>query len=194
MDRTVGLRERKKAATRHALHEAAVRLAVEHGFDKGTIEAIADAANVSRRTFSNYFAGKEEAFFHGDSARLRRLLQLIAGRPAGEPPWTALSRAAEQFIAEGDPFDPLWQAQRRLIRDHPGLATHQIGVFARVERDIADEISRRIPQADDGLLQARVLAARFLSTLRAATQFWIDHPQRSLADLVSSALAYTSHD
>jgi AcrR family transcriptional regulator len=57
----VGLRERKKTATRQALHEAAVRLAVERGVDNVTIEAIADAASVSRRTFSNYFAGKEQA-------------------------------------------------------------------------------------------------------------------------------------
>jgi AcrR family transcriptional regulator len=56
-----GLRERKKTATRQALHESAVRLAVERGVDNVTIEAIADAAEASRRTFSNYFAGKEQA-------------------------------------------------------------------------------------------------------------------------------------
>ena len=89
-----GLRERKKAATRAALHEAAVRLAAEHGFDRLTVEAIADAAGVSRRTFSNYFSGKEEALFHGDAERLRRLLELLAEQPADELPWTALAYAA----------------------------------------------------------------------------------------------------
>lgn len=63
MDEITGLRERKKAATRLALHESALRLAAEQGPDGVTIEAIADAANVSRRTFSNYFSSKEEALF-----------------------------------------------------------------------------------------------------------------------------------
>ncbi|GAB3960373.1 hypothetical protein GCM10027614_82070 [Micromonospora vulcania] len=80
--------------------EAALRLAVEQGLDGITVEAIADAANVSRRTFSNYFSSKEEALFHGDTMRLRRLLQLIREQPAGEPPWAVLSRAAERLTEE----------------------------------------------------------------------------------------------
>ncbi|MEE3922160.1 TetR/AcrR family transcriptional regulator [Micromonospora sp. BRA006-A] len=94
MEECTGLRERKKAATRLALHEAALSLAVEHGPDRITVEAIADAANVSRRTFSNYFGGKEEALFHGDTLRLRRLLRLVADQPAELSPWAALTRAA----------------------------------------------------------------------------------------------------
>src|SRR4051794_6341693 len=100
MDATTGLRERKKAATRVALHEAALRLVAEQGLDGVTVEAIADAANVSRRTFSNYFSGKEEALFHGDTMRLRRLLQLIRERPVDERPWAVLSQAAERFTEE----------------------------------------------------------------------------------------------
>src|SRR3569623_3695814 len=83
---TVGLRERKKAATRQALHEAAVRLAARDGYDHDTVEAIADAAEVSRRTNSNYFSSKEEAFVHGDRERIRHLLDLVHDRPAREKP------------------------------------------------------------------------------------------------------------
>src|SRR5215472_9047462 len=57
-----GLRERKKRATREALRLAALRLAVEQGWERVRVEDIAAEAGVSTRTFNNYFAGKDEAF------------------------------------------------------------------------------------------------------------------------------------
>jgi AcrR family transcriptional regulator len=190
MDMTVGRRERKKAATRQALHEAALRLAIEQGLDRVTVEAIADAADVSRRTFSNYFSSKEEALFHADLVRVRRLLELVHDRPTDERPWTALARAADQLHAQSDDLDPLWLAQRRLIRGHPSLAAHHIAAYGAVERDLTAEIVRRLPDGTDAPLHAQVLAATFLNALRAANQHWIHHPDRSLAELVRAALTY----
>ncbi len=190
MDTPLGRRERKKAATRQVLHEAAIRLAAEQGPDRVTVEAIADAADVSRRTFSNYFANKEEALFHADLVRIRRLLELVQARPPDERPWIALSRAAEEFTADSNDLDPLWMAQRRLIRAHPGLAAYQITVYGTAERELTAEVCRRLPDSPDTPLRARVLAATFLNALRAATQHWIDHPDRPLAEVVHDALTY----
>ncbi|WP_213450363.1 TetR/AcrR family transcriptional regulator [Rhizomonospora bruguierae] len=186
----VGLRERKKAATRQALHEAALRLAAEHGLDRLTVEAIADAADVSRRTFSNYFASKEEALLHADLVRIRVLLDLVRARPRTDPPWTALRRAGEALTAEAGPPDPAWLARRRLISGHPSLTAYQVAAFGAIERDLTAELLGRLPATPAAPLRARVLAATFLATLRAATQHWIDHPEESLAGLVSTALAY----
>src|SRR5579875_1319527 len=61
-----GLRERKKQATRLALHEAALRLTLERGLDRLTVEDISAAAGVSARTFFNYFPGKEQAIIGDD--------------------------------------------------------------------------------------------------------------------------------
>ncbi|BFU47290.1 TetR family transcriptional regulator [Krasilnikovia sp. MM14-A1004] len=189
MTQATGLRERKKAATRLALHEAALRLAAEDGFDHLTVEAIADAANVSRRTFFNYFSGKEEAIAYGDAVRLARLVQLVREQPADDPPWTALSRVADQLIAEGyaDP-DPAWLAQRRRLRAHPALAAQQIAAYATVERELAAELAARLP-GPDAELRSRVLAATYLTTLRVAIQYWTDHPDSSIRDMVHTALA-----
>ncbi len=179
-----GLRERKKSATRLALHQAAVRLALEHGPDRVTVESIADAAAVSRRTFSNYFAGKEEAIFYGDLLRLRRLLDLVRAQPADVTPRVALSGAAADLLAESDRLDPAWVAQRRLLRGHPSLVAHQVATYSAVERDLTAELGTR------GLaeLPARVLAATFLAAVRAATQHWLEHPDRTLAEWVAEAL------
>ncbi|MDG4787951.1 TetR family transcriptional regulator [Micromonospora sp. WMMD1102] len=190
MDETVGRRERKKAATREALHRAALRLAAEQGPDRVTVEAIADAADVSRRTFSNYFANKEEALFHPDTVRIRRLLALVHAQPLDEPPWVVLTRAAEQLARESDGFDPLWLAQRRLIRNHPSLAAHQITAYGTVEQEFTAEIARRLPDDPETPLRARVLAGTFLHALRAATRYWTDHQERPLVEVVRAALGY----
>jgi len=185
VDETTGLRERKKAATRHALHEAALRLAAEHGLEHVTVEAIADAANVSRRTFSNYFAGKEEALFHGDAERLGRMLELLAEQPADELPWTALSRVAGQLAAD---VDPAWLAHRRQLRANPGLLAHQVAAYTAVEGELATALEKRL-SGRDMTLRARLLAATFLGTVRVATQHWIEHPKGRLADVVRAAMA-----
>ncbi|MFC7467789.1 TetR/AcrR family transcriptional regulator [Actinomadura keratinilytica] len=88
-DAPLGLRERKKAATRQAVHEAAMRLTREHGLDHVTVEAIADAAEISRRTFSNYFAGRRTpsstARSSTSSASSTRYATAPPRRPTGRP-------------------------------------------------------------------------------------------------------------
>lgn len=188
----MGLRERKKAATRQALYEAAVRLATEQGVENVTVEAIADAANVSRRTFSNYFSGKEEALLHADRVWMGRLLDLVRGRPAEESPWTSVGRAVAQLIAERDDHDPRRLAARRLLRNHPSLIAHQTAVYAGVERDLAAEVATRMPAGPDVPLRSRVLAATLLTTVRVTSLYWLEHPDDGLPDLVRRSLAYVA--
>lgn len=191
MTRPAGLRERKKMATRQALHEAALRLVTEQGFDRVTIEAIAEAADVSRRTFNNYFSSKEEVLLYGDQARVRRLVELVRLRPPTEPPWTALTRAAEDLITETADHDPAWLGRTRLLRGHPALLAQQVATYATVERELAAEISERLPADPDTPLRARLLAATFLTTLRVAIQHWLDQPEGTLDELVHHALTVT---
>ena len=190
MDTAVGLRERKKAATREALHEAALRLAIEHGIDNVTVEAIADAAMVSRRTFSNYFSSKEEALFHADRVFIERLVTHVHARPSDEPPWTALTRAADEMLPHALDVDRI--TSRRLLRNHPSLIAHQVAVYATIERDLATELAQRMPEAADTPLRSRIMAATFLTTIRVTIQHWLDHPDRPLPELIHEALGYTA--
>ncbi|MGC4892949.1 TetR/AcrR family transcriptional regulator [Micromonospora sp. DT31] len=192
MEECVGLRERKKAATRQALHEAALRLAVEHGPDRVTVEAIADAANVSRRTFSNYFCGKEEALFHGDTLRLRQLLAQVADEPAELPPWAALTRAVLAQAEEGydDPAEP-WLSRRRRLHGHPTLVAHQVAAYAAIERELATELAGRL-SGPDAPLRSRIVAATFLASLRVAAQEWLGHPDRPLREVLRDVLAHAA--
>lgn len=180
-----GLRERKKAATRRALHEAAVALTLEHGLDRVTVEAIADAAMVSRRTFSNYFGGKEQALLHEDRMRMERLVGMVRERLETESPWAALTAAALDLCADlGDP-DRL--AAMRAVRRHPSLLSEQIALFTAAEDELADAVAGRAPDLDP--LRARLMAAAYLTALRVASHRWLDHPGTPLADAVAEALA-----
>ncbi|HWS36687.1 MAG TPA: TetR family transcriptional regulator [Actinoplanes sp.] len=187
-----GLRERKKAATRQALHDAALRLALEHGPERVTVEAIADEAGVSRRTFSNYFANKEEALFYGDQRRMRLLADLVRERPASEPPWTALTEAARRFYAELGDLDPEWIARSRLVRRHPSLAAAQVQTFAANERELGDAVAVRLKDQDPFGVRGKLLAGTFLAVLRISVNVWLEHSSEvKFWDLTSTALDET---
>src|SRR3954471_23045141 len=80
----LGLRERKKRATRQALHSAALRLIADRGFDAVTIDDIATAADVSPRTFFNYFGSKEDVIVNPDPDRVERLRTALARHTSAE--------------------------------------------------------------------------------------------------------------
>jgi len=89
---SASLRERKKDATRRALAEAAMNLAVERGYAAVTIADITDQVGVSRRTFSNYFAGKAECIAAVTEGWFDDIAQSIAGAPA--------DRALDQILCD----------------------------------------------------------------------------------------------
>ncbi|MFG1946573.1 TetR/AcrR family transcriptional regulator [Nonomuraea sp. NPDC048826] len=181
---TLGLRERKKAETRQAVHEAALRLVVEHGFDGVTVEAIADAANISRRTFSNYFAGKEDALLYGEEQRFRQLVDRVREQPAGHTAWQALRATITQLYEELGTPDREWAIRIRLAKKHPALLARQLANHAALERELAQAISDRVAP-----VRPRVMAAAFLGAMRLATFQWIEEEEaRSLVEVGNEIL------
>lgn len=184
MDNLDTLRTRKKAATRQSLHEAALRLAMEHGLDGVTVEDIADAVGVSRRTFSNYFANKEDAILSADRVRTGALVALVEGRPAVDKPWRALREASRELYLAGPVRDREWVAQLRLLRRHPSLLARQASDQFALERELAAVLLARGHGLDEEL--ALFMAATFLTTLRTARALWLEgsgeEPLPELAD------------
>src|SRR5215831_12609313 len=88
-----GLRQRKRRQTRAALSRAAIRLSIQRGWEAVTVDEIAAAANVSPRTFRNYFSTKAEAVAAGHLERMLRIADDLRARPADEPLWTAITGA-----------------------------------------------------------------------------------------------------
>lgn len=95
-----GLRERKKQRTKEALIDAALELFQRKGFEATTIEEIADAVQVSPRTFLRYFRTKEHAALCQIDEQLGTVLAKLAARPADEPVLTALREATVEAVGE----------------------------------------------------------------------------------------------
>lgn len=88
----VGRRERKKAATRQAIADAALQLFLEHGYDQVSIRDIAEAADVSTTTLFKHFSGKEALVFDQDEDREAELIAVVRRRPEGQSIPDALRR------------------------------------------------------------------------------------------------------
>jgi AcrR family transcriptional regulator len=187
MDTVDTLRTRKKAATRQSLHEAALRLAMERGLDDVTVEDIADEVGVSRRTFSNYFANKEDAILHADRERTRVLVSLIEGRPPGEQPWEALRAAGRELYQARALPDPEWVGQLRLLWRHPSLLAQQASDQIALERELAAMLADRGPGVDEEL--ARLMTATFLAAMRTGILRWLEGSgEQPLAEVVDRLL------
>ncbi|MBE1532688.1 TetR/AcrR family transcriptional regulator [Actinomadura algeriensis] len=169
----MGLRERKKLETRDALSAAAIGLIVERGWSAVTIEDIAAAANVSVRTFRNYFSGKAEAVAARHVDRMRRVADGLRARPAGEPLWDAVRAAVqEQFAAAPQSGDGAAARRRadgvRLLLTEPALAGEMAKAHAAAEAELAAAIAERTGTDTDRDLYPGLTAAVLGAAIGAA--------------------------
>src|SRR5262249_28358853 len=117
-----GLRERKKLATRQALGAAAMRLAIERGLENVHVEDIAAAAQVSPRTFSNYFTNKYEAICALALDRTHRVGEALREQPADLNLWDATRNAILAIYGTATTApDPAVIAGIRLVTSSPEL-------------------------------------------------------------------------
>lgn len=115
-----GLRDQKKAETRDAISLAAVRLTAERGLDSVTVDDIAEAARVARRTFRNYFPNKESAILHAVEVFVSHFVDLLVERGTDEPLLESLEGAAVALVESPNAVDRALTV-RRLTRDNPTL-------------------------------------------------------------------------
>ncbi|MFJ8336075.1 TetR/AcrR family transcriptional regulator [Streptomyces sp. NPDC094437] len=142
----MNLRERKKLATWRAIRAAALRLFDEQGYEATTVEQIAEAANVSRATFFNYFAGKDATVLDQDPEERLDWQALMAERPADEPLWDSLTAILTGFCASLRDRMPL---QRRLKAQSPAFAQSAKRFSEQFFTDLRSWVESRATGADD---------------------------------------------
>jgi AcrR family transcriptional regulator len=168
-----GLRERHRKRTAAELEEAALRLFSERGFDAVTIDDIAAAADVSRRTFFRYFGSKEDVVLSDHPRRLGELQAALDRRPPDEPALAALRHAvmslADTFKDERDRM----LRRFRLMTTTPALEARSLCLQRNWETAVTEMLAARMGVDPANDLRPGVVAATTMAAMRVATANWL---------------------
>jgi AcrR family transcriptional regulator len=179
------LRERRRRRTAEAIAAGALRLFEERGFERTTVDQIAQAADISRRTFFRYFADKEELFFAEDEQLLEVIGDTLDRAPAGAP-LLDLAREATRALATQSVADPRRRlARERLIAATPALQARRLAKILRWEQAIAERLVAR----GAGEAEALLLPKLALACFQAAYERWVRDPGQDLPALVDDSFA-----
>ncbi|AFR48161.1 TetR/AcrR family transcriptional regulator [Gordonia sp. KTR9] len=171
---STGLREAKKAATRSALARAVLRLSTRAGIDHVTIDAVAAEANVSVRTFHNYFSGKEDALLYFVSSLVDTIVERIEARPSEETFFCSVRTALTEAAASPDVGEPdEIVALLRLLDTDPGLTarSRDMELGDTVDARLTELYTRRGQPAHT--LYPRLVLHNAITTIRVALEFWV---------------------
>ncbi|MDO3700090.1 TetR family transcriptional regulator [Micromonospora sp. C28SCA-DRY-2] len=184
-----GRRDRKKRLTRDALTTAALRLVAEHGLENVTVEQISEAADVSARTFFNYFSSKDEALIGNPAADRELLLARLVATPPGVPALEAIRLALTETVETMQADRELWRLRLAVIERNPALLTRLIAGNAEAERAIVETIADRLGVPPDHGHPALVAAVAGAAFRTALLRWAAEADTRPLGDLVHEAFA-----
>ena len=184
----LGRRERKKLETRRALASAALHLAAERGPDQVTIEDIAEAADVSVRTFFNYFSSKEEAIIGWDSDGHSEVAAKLLARPADELPLVAMRNVVHELIQNAPEWADDRALRHRLVREHPSLRPRHLATHYELERTLLNAMAQRRGVEPEADLYNAVVVSTSVHAMRLALGWWEAKGRKvSLPDLLDEA-------
>lgn len=168
------LRDRKRRATRAALRRSAVSLVAGRGLSGVTVDDIAADANVSARTFFNYFSSKEDAISGWDPVVLAAMVEHLRGRPAGEAAPAALRAALVEVLLPLDSNHQELVERLRVTRSNPHLLARHVSAWAEVERQLVAALAERRGTDPAHDRYASLVVATTLAANRVAMMSWCD--------------------
>jgi AcrR family transcriptional regulator len=165
-----GLRERKRQQTRDRLTKVAMELFLARGFEATTLDDIAAAAEISRRSFFHYFASKEDVVLAWQDGSTDALITAIAERPAAESMLTAAENAILAMAQQFKPDEAI--ALACLKRDNPTLRAREQVKYEKMERAMATALEKRASDTAEQL-RARLVAMMTTGAIRVASENWL---------------------
>lgn len=178
---------RRKVTSRADLENVAFDLFGRQGFEQTTIEDIAGAAGIGRRTFFRYFPSKNDVVWGDFDADLERMRRRLSAVPAGVPLMDALREAIVDF--NSIPPEQIDAHRRRMefILRVPALQAHSTLRYAAWRQVIADFVADRTAQPPGSLLP-QAIAYATLGVAIAAYEQWLASVQSDLCELLDKAV------
>ncbi len=184
----MGLRERKKAKTRAAIREHALRLFRERGYSATTVEQIAAAAEVSPATFFRYYPTKEDVVLQDDMDVVT--LAALEAQPAGLSPIAAMRAATKEMLARSSPADLARLSETvELTMSVPEVRARAVDEFARTIDVIATALASRAGREPDDFA-ARNVASAMIGVIMGVSLGRSDLSPADLFDRIDAALAH----
>jgi AcrR family transcriptional regulator len=162
-----------RAEVRRELVAAAVRLFRTRGYEETTVDDIAAAAGVGRRTFFRYFPSKEDAISPDHEVGLARIAEVFATAHPTEPTSALVVRAGETvFDLYAD--DPALSVERfRLTHEVPALRDRESARVDHYRRLFTRQLRQRFAGEPDGDLRAAVTGAAVVAAHNLALRAWL---------------------
>jgi TetR/AcrR family transcriptional regulator, regulator of mycofactocin system len=180
-------RGRPPGTSARELELISLRLFSEHGFEDTTVEAIAAAAGVSRRTFFRYFDSKADVLWHAFDVEVRALRTAFSEAPADVPLMDAIRQVvvgANSYRAEDVPE---LRTRMNLIGSAPALQASAAHHYDAWERAVSEFAAHRLGQAADSLYPLAVGRAT-LAVCRSAYERWAERADADLTLYLDKAL------
>lgn len=170
MESPSGIRARKRLGTRARVTDAAMALFLRQGFDATTIDEIAAAAGISRRSFFNHFASKDDVAAAWMDGKADALAAEVARRPVDEAP---LDMAANALLALSARYDAVQaRALATFAKSTPVLQAREAGKYQAMEAALLAALAARTGrEAND--LELRIAAAVAISMMRLSADYWL---------------------
>jgi mycofactocin system transcriptional regulator len=177
-------------ATSHLdIERAAFALFAQHGFEETTVDDIAAAAGIGRRTFFRYFASKNDVVWGEFDRGLERFRDVLAGADPSTPWMTALREAVVDFNALHEEQLPVHRERMELILHVPALQAYATLMYARWREVVAEFVAARTDAKPDDLLP-RLVGHTALAAAVAAYEQWLAEPSMSLDRLLDDAMRW----
>ncbi|MFC6041843.1 mycofactocin system transcriptional regulator [Nocardioides hankookensis] len=179
---------RPEATSHAAIEAAAFRLFSERGFDATTLDAIADAVGVSRRTLFRYFESKNDIPWGQFDRTLDGFRAILAAIPDTVPLADAVQQGVLVFNEFDDDADPPHRERMRLILETPTLQAHSVLRYAEWREVIAEYVATRTGLAPTDTLP-RTVGSVSLALAISAYEGWLADPGGDLAALLDETMA-----
>jgi len=182
------LHERKQQVVRDAIWDAATDLFAEKGFNETTVDDIANAAGVSRRSFFRYFESKNDLMAYAMVSYGAELIAAIDACPKTYSLYEVLREAVHRVAVDAAPR-PQTKKILAILSKYPDARAAQSARMTEVQDQVTEALARRCRRAGEDNLTARIVAGMIVEFAGLTIQWWYENGQPDMADSVDHTFA-----